>query len=119
MTDTNPTFLDLDALLPPKQVVVKLKGKEHQLAEITVESFVANIELIQKLGASGNIQTEMELMQTVLLRAFPTMEKSDLGGLRLDQLQTLADFAMKHSGQKTAEDQVVDEAKAKGEANPQ
>ena len=112
-------LLDLDAIETPVLLQVKLNGKIHELAPVTVDSFVSNIKLIQQVGRSGDVAEEIANVKKVLLAAFPTMTDADLGALTLDQLRMLSDKAQEANGQKAAEKEVVSQAEAQSEENPQ
>ena len=112
-------LLDLDAIETPVLLQVKLRGKIHELAPVTVDSFVSNIKLIQQVGRSGDVAEEIANVKKVLLAAFPTMTEEDLGALTLEQLRKLSDAAQEANGQKAGEKEAVAQAEAQGDENPQ
>ena len=69
----NKIFLDLDAIVPEKDVFIVLDKQEHRLAPLTVEQFVINMRNMEKLG-KGNLDVETEqgmivnMLEQVFLR---------------------------------------------------
>ncbi|AMB48261.1 hypothetical protein [Methylobacterium sp. AMS5] len=113
MADTNTTFIDLDAVDLPRKLVVKLGGKEHELVPVTVESFVANTKLLQKLGAQdGDLEAEVNTVIEVILRAFPTMTDKMLRAMPLANLNKLMAAAQNDDGTKAVQNAVAKEAPA-------
>ena len=114
---TEPTnFLDLDAVLDAApRIVVKLKGVEHVLEQLTVEGWIKSTKAAQALEAAGDLTMEEEINSVIdmIIRAFPTMTKDGLFGLPLTALNRIVDFARQHNGQKVADAEAEDEA-----ANP-
>jgi hypothetical protein len=111
--NSNIKLLDLDDIVAP-EVVVKLKGKEHRLAPLTVKLFIENTKLIQAMGTTGSIDDEIGIARAMLRGVFPTLSVEDFDELSLDQMNALIDFAMKANGQKDMEEKVGAEA----EGNP-
>lgn len=114
MTDTNPNYLDLDAV-KPDEVIVNFQGKRHQLEPISLGDWIANTKAIKRLAATaGDPEKEVEILIEMVGRSLPTM-KDDLPKLKLPQLKALQDFAMKHAGQVEGDK----EAAAEAESRPQ
>jgi hypothetical protein len=107
------SYLDLDAVVPDNDVVVKFGGKEHKLVPITLEDFVKNTKAVQAMGTSTDPDAEMAVIKDMLQRAFPTITPDMTLKFSLLQLNTLLDFAMKHNGSKK-----VEEAAEADAANP-
>ncbi|MCK1543425.1 hypothetical protein IVB12_16025 [Bradyrhizobium sp. 179] len=107
MSNPNRVVLDLDAIVPEKDVVLKLDNKEHPLHPVTVENFVKNMKTMEKLG-TGALDTEQEknLIVEMLEQVFPTVEKGRFARLTMIQLDQLLTFARANSG----EEQVATEA---------
>lgn len=114
MTDTvkakNAVYLDLDAVVPDNDVVVRLGGVDHPLVPITLEDFVRNTKTVQDLDVSTDPETEMELVKTMLFRAFPSMTPEIVNKLTLIQLNRLMDFSTEHNGTKQVDKEVSKEA---------
>ena len=106
-------YLDLDSVDSGLEVVVKLDGVEHKLQQVTVEDFIANTKLLQNMKAEASLEEEVEVVITMLLRAFPTMNREQLRKLSMAKLNAILDFAQKHNGSKDGE------SEAKSEGNPQ
>lgn len=114
------TYIDLDAVVPQNEVVVKLDGADHRLVPITLEDFVKNTKLVEKLNEGDKTDGEaLELQVNTLIdmvgRAFPTIGADRLRRLNIPQLNQLLDVAKSNNGQETVEK----EAAAEAAANPQ
>jgi hypothetical protein len=107
MANPNRVVLDLDAIVPEKDVVLKLDGKEHALVPVTVDNFVKNMKTMEKLG-TGALDTEKEknMIVEMLEQVFPSVEKGRFGRLTMQQLNQLLTFARSNSG----EEEVATEA---------
>lgn len=105
MTDNpNAVYLDLDGIVPEKEVYIKLDKQDHKLAPITVDQFVKNLQTMQKLGTGKlSIEEEQSLMVEMLEQVFPSVPKGRLNTLTLLQLNTLINFSREHSGEKQVE----------------
>lgn len=111
MSNPNRVTLDLDAIVPEKDVVLKLDGKEHPLVPVTVDNFVKNIQTMEKLGTGQlDMATEKNVIVEMLEQVFPSVEKGRFGKLSMLQLNQLLTFARSNSG----EEEVSKEA----EGNP-
>lgn len=100
-----PQYLDLDALVAV-QKVLKFQGEEYALAEITVDDFIVNVELVQKLGSSPSFKEEMETVITMLKRAFPTFPEDKMRKLPLSALNRILAFAQANDGSEKVADEV-------------
>jgi hypothetical protein len=100
MSNPNQIVLDLDAIVPEKDVVLKLDKQDHPLVPVTVDNFVKNMKTMQKLG-TGQLDTETEkgLIVEMLEQVFPSVEKGRFGKLTMIQLNTLLNFARDNSGE--------------------
>lgn len=111
------TILDLDAVIPEREVVVKLDGKDHKLVPVTLEDYLKNTKLIRDLATGGedvDFQKEFDIAIDMVDRAFPSITKDRLQKLTLIQLNKLAEFARGADGTEVAKDAEVQAA----EANP-
>jgi hypothetical protein len=108
----NPIYLNLDEVVPDKEVVVMLGGVEHKLAPITLEDFVLNTRIVQNAEASVNPEKESEFVRDMLTRCFPTMTKEMIGKLTFAQLDALFKFAMEHNGASKVQQEATAEAGA-------
>lgn len=113
MTDSNTTFLDLDSVVPDKQVVIKLAGEEHKLVPVTVKGFVENTKKLEAFLKKELKTTEDEVQFAIdtLLTTFPTMTAEMLHALDLFKLNKLVEFAQSHNGTKQVQDAVAEETK--------
>lgn len=112
---TTTQYLDLDAVQIAQRFTVKLNDKVHELAEATVETFIANTRDIQALSLKSDVVDETELSIRLVKRAFPTMEEAELRRLKLSQVNALIEFARGANGEKRVEEAAAAEAVA---ANP-
>lgn len=106
-------FIDLDAVDLPNTLVVKLGGKKHPLVPVTVGNFVANTKLLQSLGKSdGNLEAEVDMVIEIIMRAFPSMEKSMLQNMPLVNLNKLMGIAQSSDGTEAVKKEAEKDAKA-------
>jgi hypothetical protein len=118
MSDSKTVYLDLDAIVPEKDVVVKLDGQDHKLEPVTVEQFISNIQVMEKLGSGNlNVEDEKNLIVDMLLQVFPTIKRERLNSLKLMQLNAMIDFAREHGGENKVKNEATEEAREAG--NPQ
>lgn len=113
-----PAYLDLDAIDTEVTLVIKLKGTEHKLVPITVDDFIANMATIEKMGTSGDVKAETELLIEMLSRSFPTIGKPVLWKLTLPQLNAIMAEAQKYSGQGAVTEEIRAKLAAEGNENP-
>lgn len=112
---TNTVYIDLDAVKPDKEIVVKLDGVDHPVEPITVEQFVENMQTMERLGL-GNLSAkeEKDLMVQMLVQTLPSIGADRLNKLQLIQLNALIEFTRKYNG----ETKVADEVKKETTENP-
>lgn len=110
MSETT-NFLDLDAIAPEVEMTVRLNGQEHHLKPLSVEDFIKNTKDQASLGASGNVEDELNLVLRMLLRAFPTMNEEELRAVPLTKLWKLLEFAKENNGSTKIENEVEEEKK--------
>lgn len=115
---SNVTYIDLDAVKPEVALEVGLDGQKHALKPITVEEFIANLRLMEQMGATGSIEKETEILVEMLSRAFPTIGKERLWKLTVSQLNELLALAKRFNGQDRVSDDVKAELAAQGSENP-
>jgi hypothetical protein len=113
-----PNYLDLDAIGTEISLVVKLDGKDHQLQAISVDDFVTNLQIVQKMGTDVTVDQEIDLLVDMLSRAFPTIPKERLRKLTLPQLNALMSKAKEFNGQNAVTDEVKEKLKSEGAENP-
>ena len=94
-------LLDLDAVAAESEFVIKLNGTEHKLKPATVETFVANMKELEKLGVSASVAEELEVTIGIILRAFPTVTEAEVRALTMQQIKAISDFARTANGEKT------------------
>jgi membrane-bound lytic murein transglycosylase MltF len=113
MKTPNKIVLDLDAIVPENDVVLKLDKKEHPLVPVTVNNFVKNMKTMEKLGTGAmDTETEKGIIIEMLNQVFPSVGVARFGELTMKQLDQLLSFARANSG----EEQVATEA---AQADPQ
>ncbi|MBO6507509.1 MAG: hypothetical protein JJ979_03320 [Roseibium sp.] len=116
MTKKNETqYLDLDAVVSErKRVVLKFKGKEHELKQVTVRTFVENTKALQEIGAQGSLEAETTAIIKIIRGSFPTLEEDELWDLGLDQLNKIMEFARENNGEAQISEGLEDEASDQG-----
>ena len=98
MSNLEQTFLDLDELLPAS-VAVKYKGQSYDVVPVSVETFIANMKLIQEVGQDASPEDEIRLIVTLVNKSIPTFPAEDLYKLSLEQLRGLLEFVKKFNGE--------------------
>jgi len=86
--------LNLDELQKEERVL-KLKGKTHVMKETSVQDFIDTAKLIEDMEKSGeklSIAQEMELTKDMIMRRFPTVDESEIGGLSVKMLRAVVEF---------------------------
>jgi len=88
-------FLNLDDFETKVEKVLKLKGKEHKMAALSVGAFIEQMKTAKALEKSGeaNIADFIDHMITMVDNVFPTIGRDELEKLSLDQLNAILDFA--------------------------
>lgn len=110
----NKIFLDLDAIVPEKDVFIVLDKQEHRLAPLTVEQFVINMRNMEKLGKGNlDVETEQGMIVNMLEQVFPTVPKSRFNQMTMVQLNTLIEFARTEGGETKVQQEATTE-----QANP-
>jgi hypothetical protein len=109
-----PKYLNLDAISPQREVVIKVFGQEHKMRPTTVGDFIRNVQLLKdKPAVQTDAMAEFETTSEILTRAFPTLSKEIIANLTLDQMKAIVDFAQSADGS----DEVQEDAAAN--ENPQ
>ena len=104
-------YLDLDSVLADEpEVVVKLNGKEHKLAPLSVSGFVENVKQAQALPNEPTIDQEVDMMIDVLLRSFPSMQREELLKLSFAHLNRIVEFSQNATGQAAVEQEAAKDA---------
>lgn len=86
------TFLNLDEVSKGDRVV-KIKGVEYPVIELSVGEFVETLKLGKKLETVTDPVDQFELNVSAIRKYIPTIPIEVLNGLSLDQLRALSDFA--------------------------
>lgn len=105
-------FLDLDAVAPEIDLTVKLNGKKHKLKPLSVEDFIKNTKDQAALGASTQVEDEVNLVLRMLTRSFPTMTEDELRQVPLNKLWKLLEFARDNGGASKVEEETKAETAA-------
>lgn len=98
MSNTTQTFLDLDAILP-ERVGVKINGVTHIIQEVSVETFIENMKLVQSVGENIAPEEEIELIVKLTSKSLPSLGEDGLKQLTLPQLRNLLEYVRKHNGE--------------------
>lgn len=103
-----PVYLDLDAIETPV-VKIRLGGKDYIQKPQSLSDWIANTKEIDKLRATGDLESESDVMIALVCRAFPDMTPDMLREIPLVKLNAILDLA-NGNGNKGA--------KAAADANP-
>lgn len=95
-------YLNLDEIESPETFVFTHKGKEHQLAEVSVQDFVDNAKAMQELSLKPSVSEEVELLLRILTKAFPTCPEAEFRAMEMSKLNALMEFANMKGGQSAA-----------------
>jgi len=71
-------ILNIDDLLQESPLKVIIGGKEHAMATVTMEAFLANMKDLEALQAAPSIVAETEVTVRVIARAFPSLTEADI-----------------------------------------
>jgi lactate dehydrogenase-like 2-hydroxyacid dehydrogenase len=86
-------ILNLDAVSPNPTRELILKGKTYVIKEMTVEDFITTQKAGEKLDAEkASMARAIEVTVDLILLSIPTMDRSVLGDVPLEQLQAIASF---------------------------
>lgn len=91
-------ILNLDEVSPQAEKVIKLNGKEHLLAPITVGEFIRvtreaeAIDAKQVKGKPQKISEQFEYFIQTITRSFPTITEEELKDMDLSKLKYIVDF---------------------------
>lgn len=103
-------FLDLDAVMPEREIVIRIFGTEYHLKQMTVQDFIEYQKKRQstdkKLAETPDNADTTELFQFMkdeLLTLFPDMMEETLDRMTLPQLQKLVEFAQEQTADATKE----------------
>ena len=108
---SNIAYLDLDAVAPPLELVIKYKGKEYPVETPSVDDFIFNIRMAKEMAKStGGLDEEMDHLIKLLARAVPTMGEDLMRKLKVHQLEAMLKFAHEANGQKAAEQTMEEKA---------
>ena len=119
MTSKPTNFLDLDAVAPEVELTVKLNGKKHKLKPLSVEDFIRNTKDQIALSSVGDVESEVNLILKMLVRAFPTLTEEELREVPLNKLWKLLEFARENNGSAKVEEEAKAEQEATPSENPQ
>lgn len=90
-------YLNVDELAP-EQRVLKLRGKEYPMKEMSMEELITTIRETEQLAEKKGkvtVSEQMEMMVQTVQRAFPSCPKGVLMSLSVAQLAAIIDFAQK------------------------
>ena len=85
-------MLNLDDLVKEEKVL-KFKGKEHPMSEMSVQDYIEIVRLSETIEEDMSIADQMEVMIKMIKMSFPTLTEEDMRGLNIQQLNAITDFA--------------------------
>ena len=92
------TFLDMDEIVPAKEIAIKIEGVEHEMADMSVDDFIwvqKRIDKAQAALAKGEEPNEAEYALSIvdmLSRRFPTVPEGAFRKMGFDKLRRLTAF---------------------------
>ena len=103
---SNTEYLDVDAIEPKVQKVIKIKGEEHEFKPPSVGEFIAEMQRIKdfqaqmkKAEAKGEAPDQAEVMTEIVTKmrdsvrqSFPTVPEDVVAGMTFEQLQAIRAF---------------------------
>ncbi|CCG43294.1 hypothetical protein [Magnetospirillum molischianum] len=96
-------MLNLDAVKPKTERVLKLKGQEHAQAPLSVGDFIDNARASRRLAEKPDLVEEFELVLGMVGRSFPTVPETDLRALTFEQLSTILSWSQTDESAEDAE----------------
>jgi hypothetical protein len=109
-----PRYLNLDAITPEREIVIKVFGEEHKMRPTTVGDFIKNVQTLRRdPDDKSDAASEFEATAEILIRAFPSLTKEIISELTLAQMKAIVDFAQRAD----TSDEVQEDDGA--DANPQ
>lgn len=87
-------MLNLDEI-QTEEKVLKLKGQEHTMKEMSVEDFIELTKETEKYESgveTMSMSEQMEKLVDMVLKAFPTCPRQDLMEQKLDMLTVIMKF---------------------------
>lgn len=102
-------IINVADLKKTEEVVLIVDDVRHPMKAPTIADFVANMELIEKLGVRASPVDEMLGMVDIVVRAFPTLTKDQVMLWPLDYIQQISEIARGAGGEIVT----TDEDKAK------
>ena len=91
-------MLNLDDLAQEVRVL-KLKGKEHPMTEMTVETYINVVRLSEEIEDDMPVSDQLDIMIKMIKMSFPTLSEKEMKGLSIDQLNAITDFAQANIGE--------------------
>src|SRR5690606_9191940 len=102
--------LNIDAIVPSTQRTIKFKGVSHPVVEMSVENFVVTTTEADRLEKEGaGILDQVVGTADAILRSVPTLDKTELYGMSLNQLTVIYRFISGEDEFKDYENAVSDE----------
>lgn len=114
-----PQYLDLDALASAApDAGIKLGGKFHPMVPVTVEGFIANLQLVQDLqdfiktaeNAAEVAAKNLHVACSTLHRAYPSIAYEDFKAMPMEHLNAITEYTQRFDGTKKAQEAAAREA---------
>ncbi len=91
MADTK--IINIKDLKRPAQVVIIIGEDRHEMKTASVNDFLKNIEIIERLSTNASPRAEMLAMVEIITNAFPTLTAEVVREWPLDYISQLSDLA--------------------------
>jgi hypothetical protein len=93
-----------DLVTPPKMAIV-IGDVTHEMAEATIQTFIDQSVLVQKLGDNPDPIKEAEAYIQVVSRAFPTIPAKDIRNWTMSQVMAVMQMVNSTNGQIVTDDE--------------
>ena len=84
--------LNLDKFASSEKRQLVIAGTSYPVEEMTVENFIETTRAAEALAGETSIAKQIEATCDMIFRSVPTIDKTVLGKLSLEQLQTIVSF---------------------------
>ncbi|MBY3231880.1 hypothetical protein [Rhizobium laguerreae] len=97
--------INIASLRKPAAVVIETEdGKKHEMVPATVDTFLENLKDVETLGLDASPIQEAELTIRAIQRAFPTIDRKEIGGWDLDVIKSLYEMIITVNGEVVSQD---------------
>jgi hypothetical protein len=86
--------LNLDELSSDKRKTLRVDGKDHESAELTVQQYIDRVRRSKSIPTDASMDVQIEETVVLLDSVFPTVTKDRFGKMPLSHLNKIIEFAL-------------------------